>query len=312
MSADGQRWVEHRRGLGPRYGIVWRDLLVCWGMIAAGLASAVWVELRWGVLGGAITAPVVVLWLGFWIHAISNFGHEAAHRNLARDRKTNDRLADAFVWILFGRGVREYRETHWQHHLHLGDHEDSEVSYHNCLSPWFLASVLSGLHPFRVWRRHSRVADEQARKKKGEVDARWAPLLRSVLFHAVMIALLFAVGTLVAPAVWVAAVGLAFPTFVSLRQILEHRDADAGCEIDFERVLHGPLTRMFGSDPFSYFFGAAGFNRHLLHHWDPGISYTRFDEMESFFARTAVARELAASRTSYWSAFVRMLATARR
>ena len=33
---------------------------------------------------------------------------------------------------------------------------------------------------------------------------------------------------------------------------------------------------------FSRYFGGAGFNRHLLHHLDPSISYTRFDEFERF------------------------------
>jgi hypothetical protein len=68
---------------------------------------------------------------------------------------------------------------------------------------------------------------------------------------------------------------------------------------------------MFGTDFFSRYYGAAGFNRHLLHHWDPEISYTLFDEMEAFIARTPLADKVEEARTIYPDTFKAMLATAR-
>jgi hypothetical protein len=50
----------------------------------------------------------------------------------------------------------------------------------------------------------------------------------------------------------------------------------------------------------------------LLHHWDPAISYTRFDEMERFFSTTQLAAEMDASRTSYGAAVRTLMAEARR
>ena len=46
-------------------------------------------------------------------------------------------------------------------------------------------------------------------------------------------------------------------------------------------------------------FGSAGFWRHLLHHWDPTVSYTRYDDLENFLMDTRLAGEIDKSRTSY-------------
>jgi hypothetical protein len=48
--------------------------------------------------------------------------------------------------------------------------------------------------------------------------------------------------------------------------------------------------------------GAAGFNRHLLHHWDPAVSYTQFDAMEKFMMQTQYRAMIEARRTTYWKA----------
>jgi hypothetical protein len=98
---------------------------------------------------------------------------------------------------------------------------------------------------------------------------------------------------------WVLSFISAYPTFNALRQILEHRSVTAARGADFTRVSHGAVNRMFGRGWLARTFGSAGFNRHLLHHWDPALSYTRFDEMESFFARTELAAAIDASRTTY-------------
>jgi len=52
-------------------------------------------------------------------------------------RNVMNMLSDWTIWAIFSANVKEYRKSHWQHHLHLGDPLDTEVSYHNCLSPGF-------------------------------------------------------------------------------------------------------------------------------------------------------------------------------
>ena len=97
----------------------------------------------------------------------------------------------------------------------------------------------------------------------------------------------------------------------TLRQILEHRRADAPCDEDFRRSDHGPVVRMFARSPFARCFGAAGFDRHLLHHWEPTGSYTCFDEMEAFLERTALAGPLADARSTYGATLSEMIRSAR-
>lgn len=90
-----------------------------------------------------------------------------------------------------------------------------------------------------------------------------------------------------------------FPFFAALRPLLEHRDEKASFVVDYRRNDHGAYTRLFGDDPFSATFGGAGFNKHLLHHWEPRVSYTRLRELERFLADTQMQPIMKARRSSY-------------
>ncbi len=94
-----------------------------------------------------------------------------------------------------------------------------------------------------------------------------------------------------------------FPFFVTLRQVLRHRDENSDPTLNYNEFPHGPVLRSFGNDPISGTFGNAGFNLHLLHHWDPDISYTRLSEMEEYFKQTGLGRIIEDSRRSYWGVF---------
>jgi hypothetical protein len=65
---------------------------------------------------------------------------------------------------------------------------------------------------------------------------------------------------------------------------------------------------MFAANLPARAFGSAGFRRHLLHHWDPQTSYSRFDDFEGFLMQTELAPQIDEARTSYlstWRALVR-------
>ena len=95
-----------------------------------------------------------------------------------------------------------------------------------------------------------------------------------------------------------------FPFFGALRQLLEHRHPDAEASIDYSVTPHGEYTRIFGNSGFDCIFGAAGFNRHLLHHWEPQLSYTCLADMEAYLQRTELAPLLAQHKTTYIKAFI--------
>ena len=110
---------------------------------------------------------------------------------------------------------------------------------------------------------------------------------------------------------WAMGIGVFFPFFASLRQLLEHRSEEALPSIDYTKVPHGQTHRMFGDGLFASTFGAAGFNRHLLHHWDMRISCTRLKEMESFLNQTPMVAMIQQSSIGYISAFSRLKGVSR-
>ena len=97
-----------------------------------------------------------------------------------------------------------------------------------------------------------------------------------------------------------------FPFFITLREILEHRDFDTAKDTDFTRTPHGAISRIFGNGPVAATLGGAGFNRHLLHHWEPQISYTRLGELERFLLETEAGPIIRARQVTYFSTLRRL------
>lgn len=317
---DGTTWRDYRKRLRPHYQVAWRDIAICHALIVAGYVIALLTEHQCSAIWAVAWLPPVTLWIAFWLHALLGFGHEAAHNNLAVSRKWNDRLANLFVWSLFGQSVAQYRRVHWQHHLHLGDVNDSEISYHQCLSPSFLVKLLTGWHLIVAFKRHLRAHGSVVPRGDGVGALDRAgrnlidrlPMLVSLSVHAASTAVPWLLGFPVTALAWSIAVLVFFPCIATVRQLLEHRKIEARCEQDFRHELHGAVNRLFGTGLFARSFGSAGFNRHLLHHWDPAISYTRFDEMEAFFLKTKLAKELDAHRTIYLKMIFQLIKDARR
>lgn len=307
----GQNWRDFCRTLKPKYTIVWRDIIVCHLMIIATIAGQCWVTLTQPLAIGLAFTPLFALWAGYWLHTLFLFGHEAGHGNLAPKQKWNDRLADTLIWPFFGECTRTYRKSHWQHHKHLGDQLDTEISYHNCLSPTFLFKAVSGIYLVEAVGR--RLFSSHQPKSKSTQPNSNNGLLRVGItagLHLSIIGIPLAFSMPAVSAMWMMAAFVAFPFFASVRQILEHRDAEAHCETNFKRREHGTVNRMFGAGLFASTFGAAGFNRHLLHHWAPSVSYTCFNEMEAFLMETPLAEQLQQSRTTYSHTFRTLISAA--
>jgi fatty acid desaturase len=110
---------------------------------------------------------------------------------------------------------------------------------------------------------------------------------------------------------WTIAVVIVFPFLAAIRQLLEHRSEQAKPEVDYSVVSHGAVNRMFGSGLVASTFGGAGFNRHMLHHWEPQISCTRLGDLERFLRETPAANIVEQGTTSYGSTFLRLLGRGR-
>lgn len=304
VSESGIAYARFRESLHPRYGIVAFDIIKGYffaGLIVALLLLAGTRYPNWWWL----YVPVGAVLLGYTAAYLALFIHEAGHFNIHPDKKINDRLATLFLCLPFGLSIRSYRKIHWQHHVHLGTPQDTEVSYFHPLNNLFFAETLTGIHLLRTLRRKDKpsvLTPAQQRESR-------RMLVVGALLHVALLTTVFLAGHWPFALAWIAAFGIFFPFFASLRQLLEHRDEQAHHAVNFFKEPHGKLSRLFVHTLFSSSFGAAGFTRHMIHHWDPQVSYTRLGEIEAFLAGCEkTAPLLRDARSTYTSVFRKLLA----
>ncbi len=298
----GRAYRAVKAGLVPRWWRVWADVA---GGYAALAATAVALDVL------ERTAPrMLLLWIlvgallfGWTIAFIQLFLHEAAHWNLAPDRTWNDRLANLFVGSLTGQDVAAYRRVHFDHHRHLGTPRDTERSYFAALDGRFLAEALCGVAALRVLRTRDRALATADVDRPGR---RRAMLVAGILLNAGVVALAAATGRWAIAVAWPLGIAAVHPAINATRQLLEHRSFEARRDVDYAAVAHGPVTRMFAGRLVSRTLGGAGFDRHLLHHWEPQLSYTRLADLEAFLLDTPSGAVFRAQTTTYGRAFRRL------
>lgn len=300
VAETGSDYLRFIAGLSPRYPRAWAEIALGYAFLAlvlaaVGLPSSLPARIL-AILPGAVA-------VGYGVAYLQLFLHEAAHYNLARDRWRNDWLCDALISWQVGTTVGRYRPIHFAHHRHLGTRQDTENSYFRPLAPGLLLATLTGVHALRILANRDRQLDRQPGAAGVGAGSSSGALLRGLLLHGLVAALAFAVSGWPAAAAWVLGVGAFFPVFATLRQLLEHRSTTADPAADYFAGDHGAVTRMFGGGPLASTFGGAGFNRHLLHHWEPQVSCTRLPDLEAYLRGTCAAPVMAARTTSYAATF---------
>ncbi|MEU8267312.1 fatty acid desaturase [Sphaerisporangium sp. NPDC049002] len=306
VDTSGRRYVDFRRTLRPRWGVVWGTLLAGHLGLALSAVAVAWLgSTAAGRLPTAI-APAVAggLAIGFCLHYLTTYLHEGAHYNLAPARRASDVLTNIFVGSLVGMDVKAYRKVHFDHHRYLGTTRDPERSYFLPLDSRFLLEGVTGVRLVRALKEYR----ELMRSKSPTAETG-----RTASFGPVFLAACLVNGSIVGCALWRGAFALAvswvlgqlvfLPLINTVRQVLEHRSEFADDSTDYRRVAHGPVNRLFGGGPFATVFGSAGFNRHLLHHWDPSVSFTRLGEVERFLMGTEIAPLLRQRQTTYYRAW---------
>lgn len=291
-----------RRTLSADYGKVKRDILRGYAALAAILGGA---SLADGLWAGLVVAGLAAIAVGYCIAYLQLFIHEAAHYNLAADRRANDRIANRFICWQVGTDIAAYRRTHADHHRHLGRDGDTEISYTRPLTLRFLIEMFTGVHALRVF-----LGRDGSAKSTAAPAASRLPLFRGAAAHLVLLGGLVALGAWPAALAWLAGMGVFFPLFATIRQLLEHRPAVGVAELA-EGDGEGAVTRLFDDGLFARSFGGAGFNRHLLHHLEPQISYTRLGELEEYLMGTSARAALDARRSDYLATFRELWTDAR-
>jgi fatty acid desaturase len=305
----GLAYRELVRSLTPRYRVAWLHIACGYlALIGIGVGAA---QLDGRVLGPRTDPVIAVVFgaagFGYVLAFLHLFLHEAAHWNLAPSRRWNDLLANLLLGSFLGVDVRRYRPIHWEHHKHLGTTRDTERSYFEALSVRFVLESLTGIRVLRVLAGRRRALASAAPKDGGEAQQRSLQPYAAALLNLGLLAALLALGYPQVALAWALGLGVVFPFFASVRQVLEHRSERASAATDYARVDHGAVNRIFGDGPLASTLGGAGFNRHLLHHLEPQLSYTRLADLETFLLRTDLRDALRARRTTYLATFARLV-----
>lgn len=298
VNAQGVSYNDFAQTLKPKFPQVYRDIAL--GYVSLALTLIIAQSLSGAGWGFIIPVILGAGFIGYWMAYLNLFMHEAAHFNIAPSRKYNDLLANILICWFIGTSIQEYRMLHFQHHKHLGTTADTEHSYFDHPGPIYMLKTLTGIRALEVLMNRKQFSDAQKQKKSKE---RLFWLGFGVGIHFLLLAILLLSGSFTAIAAWVFGITLFFPFFGALRQVLEHRSEEADKNINYKEHDHGALTRIFGNDFFSRTFGGAGFNKHLLHHWQPQISYTNFPELEAYLMDTSMRDVLQQRQSTYWGVF---------
>jgi fatty acid desaturase len=303
INKSGTTYKELRKGLNARWPIVWRDVALGWLSFGLTILATIVVSHRSLALA-LVAAAVGAVLIGFTIAYLNLFQHEAAHYNIHPDKWWNDLLCNVFVSGIVGTDVRSYRLIHWDHHRYFGGSMDSEISYRHRLNLNFLGESLFGVRALKVVLMRGKKLRSVDTEQPTETRAKTGiyTLLGGMVFNAGCLGGLCDLHEWAAVFSWICGVLVFFPFFVALRQLLEHRGelraGDTGAE-----VTCFATNRLFGDGMLASTLGGAGFNRHLLHHWDPQISYTRLRELENFLLETQIGPYLRGRQTTYWRTF---------
>ena len=302
---NGNGYLSFRRKLTPAFYRVWMDITLC--LVMMFLPVLLFNEVVNYSSIAYIFIPVWALWSAYWIHAYGCFFHEAAHFNIHREKKINDLISNLLLTPFLGMLITDYRLSHWEHHKHFGTSNDTEISYRSPLSIKNLLQVFTGISHVRIvlkYVQNFKSAGSQSQKYSRSI-AFLITLFLAAIVQVMISSLMFIYVSASAALSWIIAYFVFYPMLARIRQTLEHRRLDENAQI--EAMECQAVNRLFGNSFFSRYFGAAGFNRHLLHHYDPSISYTNFDELELFLRNTSIAEELDAKRSTYSGTFAKLL-----
>ncbi len=301
--SKGTTYTVFRNSLQPLYSKVFFDISKGYFFLLLIAGSAIFFTYQFPSLWWIIV-PISSILTGYVAAYLALFIHEAGHYNIHPRKKINDRLATIFLCLPFGLSLRSYRKIHWQHHLHLGTTQDTEVSYFNALTKLFLLETLTGIHLLRTILRkenNSVLTREQVQQSR-------LMLLAGFVLHIIILTAAFLTGNWPFAIAWILGFGIFFPFFATIRQILEHRDEGALHTSNFYKQPHGKISRLFVHTVISSSFGSAGFTRHMIHHWDPPISYTRLKDIETFLMDCEkTAAFIQSSRTTYTRVFKKLI-----
>jgi fatty acid desaturase len=257
----------------------WRpamDLVVDIVVIAAALTLA---------LREPWLSPLALLLLGNRQRALGNILHDAAHRNLSRNRVLNDLVTRALIAPLLFLSLSHYRDLHFRHHLSLGvqDTDPDLIPIPAVKARTWVTAVAVNVLSMRaiLGSTFGHLLDRAVPLSARLYILAWWSLL--------VAALALAAGVWPAAAMlalWLAARATAFHVITTFREMCDHHGLSPGGVFSFTRDIKavGPWSLLLHPRNNAY---------HLTHHLLPAIPYYRLPEAQRVFARLPEYQERA-------------------
>lgn len=238
-------------------------------------------------------APLALLILGNRQRALGNILHDAAHRNLTRNRLLNDLVTRALIAPLLFVSLSHYRELHFRHHLDLGgegaDPDLIPIPAQKARS--WVAAVAANTLSLRaiLWSTFGHLLDPGAPAAGRLYIVGWWSVLLGVLVAAVGPG-----PTAAMLAFWLAARATAFHVITTFREMCDHHGLSPGGVFSFTRDIRavGPWSVLFHPRNNAY---------HLTHHLLPAIPYYRLPDAQRIFSTLPEYRERARVCDAYFA-----------
>lgn len=241
-----------------------------------------------------------------------NVIHEGAHYLIAPSRKLNDNFCNLISGWFFVVDVDQYRITHTEHHRNLGREGDPENSHMDKLDLTWLASAFSGIRTLKTLKIRNEIRNQilDNRNESSKKSHKLVPLFG--LSCHITILFLISLGDITAGEIcWFIATYAVTPGLGMLRNLLEHRYVENVDPTVWEILIdksssiqtNQATTRTFTKSKLSYLYGSMGFTRHLLHHWDPSISFQNLKKVHLFILDSKIGPTVASTDSTFTETF---------
>lgn len=238
-------------------------------------------------------APFALLVLGNRQRALGNILHDAAHRNLTRNRVLNDLVTRALIAPLLFVSLSQYRELHFRHHLDLGgqnaDPDLIPIPAQKARS-WVVAVAANTLSLRAILGSTFGHLLDPGAPAAGRlyILGWWAALLGGLVLAsgpgptAAMLAL------------WLAGRATAFHVITTFREMCDHHGLSPGGVFSFTRDIRA-------AGLWSVLFHPRNNAYHLTHHLLPAIPYYRLPEAQRVFSTLPEYQERARVCDAYFA-----------
>ena len=238
-------------------------------------------------------APIALLVLGNRQRALGNILHDAAHRNLTRNRLLNDLVTRALIAPLLFASLSHYREPHFRHHLDLGaqDADPDLIPIPAAKAKSWVAAVAANTLSLRavLGSTFGHLLDPAVPLGARLYILGWWTVLVALL------GLTAGIGKAAAMlALWLAARATAFHVITTFREMCDHHGLSPGGVFCFTRDIKA-------AGFWSLLFHPRNNAYHLTHHLLPAVPYYRLPEAQRVFSTLPEYQERARVCQAYFA-----------